>query len=67
MTPFIFAKVFEIPKDFFQKALWSGFGATPRHLTRTHPHGDAVRFFRDLSEEEARLTLILLCDRIFKK
>ena len=33
MNPFILAKAFWFPKDFSRKALWSGFGATPQHLT----------------------------------
>jgi len=42
---FILAKVFEIPKDFLQKVLWSGFGADAPTFTSTHKkHGNAVLF-----------------------
>ena len=68
MNPFILAKVFaDFQGAFYKKPLEAGFGATPRHLMQPNRAACAVRFFRDLSEEEARLTLILLCDRIFKK
>ena len=43
-TPLCFCKVFEIPKDFLQKVLWSGFGAdAPTDNTRKK-HGNVVLF-----------------------
>jgi hypothetical protein len=32
-----FLKVFEIPKDFFQKVLWWGAGAKPRRVSFASP------------------------------
>ena len=36
------AKVFEIPKDFLQKVLWSGFGAEATTFNAHKKHGNAV-------------------------
>ena len=44
-TPLYFCKVFEIPKDFLQKVLWSEFGAdAPTFNAYAKKHGNAVLF-----------------------
>ena len=44
ITPIYFCKVFEIPKDFLQKVLWSGFGAEAPTFNAHKKHGIAVLF-----------------------
>ena len=44
-TSLYFSKVFGFPKDFFQKALWSGFGAEAPTFNAHKKHGNAVLFY----------------------
>jgi hypothetical protein len=37
-----FLKVFEIPKDFFQKVLWWGAGAKPRRISPTNQNLNTI-------------------------
>ena len=43
-TPLYFGEVFEFPKDFLQKVLWSGFGAEAPTFNAHKKHGIAVLF-----------------------
>ena len=42
--PLYFGEVFEFPKDFLQKVLWSGFGAEAPTSNAHKKHGIAVLF-----------------------
>jgi len=44
-APLYFGKAFEIPKDFLQKVLWSGFGADAPTFNTHKKHGNAVLFY----------------------
>ena len=43
ITPPYFYKVFEVPRDFFQKVPWSGFGADSPNIQRAGNHGTIIK------------------------
>ena len=57
-TSLYFSKVFEFPKDFFQKVLWSGFGAeAPTLNADIKKHGDAVLFYSPNNDKNCSLKM----------
>ena len=59
--PLYFGKVFEIPKNFLQKVLWSGFGAEATTFNTTNRTAYAARLFFFPKCKKS------VCMRIFQK
>ena len=60
--PLYFSEVFEIPKDFLQKVLWSGLGADSPNIKCYKKHGNAVLF---ISLQKMKEDLYKLIDKLY--